>query len=426
MLARLTSRSAAGLIDVLLSPATLRRVGEPLFRVLGRRRHDHGIDRRSVRRILVMRLDEIGDVVLTSPFLRELRRMCPNAWITLVVKPATFNLVELCPYVNEILTYDWQTTGRAGRLRRQARLFSLAARRLWRRRFDLAIVPRWDTDAYCGVPLAYASGARWRVGYSESVCEHKQQLNRGYDQLLTHVLHDYTLRHEVEHNLGVLRCLGLDVESARLELWFDSEDNAFAELVLQSQVIRPTDFLIGFGPGAGWPKRMWPMSRFAELGASLLRECACQLIVVGGERERHLGEHLRRELGQGVINVVGRATLRQTAAVLQRCHLFVGNDSGPMHVAAAAGVPVVEISCHPLSGSPAESHSPTRFGPWGVPHRIVQPERSVGVCSETCEGDDAHCILGVSVAKVKEAVLALVASRHRIAVTVTQEPTRGS
>ena len=98
------------------------------------------------KHVLLVHLAEIGDVIMATPFLREMRRNLPNAWITLIVQPTVYNLLELCPYVNEIMTHDWNTLEPFKNLQRRGRAIRLALRHLIRRRFDLAIVPRWDRD----------------------------------------------------------------------------------------------------------------------------------------------------------------------------------------------------------------------------------------------------------------------------------------
>src|SRR5438552_1577954 len=99
-------------------------------------------------RILVIKPDEIGDVLLASAFLRELRNTFPKAWICLVVKPSVYNLVEYCPYINELTTYDWRSPRYLGRLQGSWRAFQFVRRRLRSLRFDMAIIPRWDADFY--------------------------------------------------------------------------------------------------------------------------------------------------------------------------------------------------------------------------------------------------------------------------------------
>jgi ADP-heptose:LPS heptosyltransferase len=403
---------ARHLVRFVTSPHVTYLVGEPTFWLLGMRGRTRKNDLSQVKRVLVVRLDEIGDVVLTTPFLRELRRNLPNAWITLVVKPAVHNLVELCPYANEVLTYDWSVSGSLAPLQRHWRVLRLAYCYLWSRHFDLAIVPRWDTDYYHATFVAYFSGAPWRVGHSANVNKHKQRLNRSFDRLLTHVLNDRTLRHEVEHNLDVIRFLGGTVQEQSLELWFGEEDEAFVEGVLKSQGVYPEDLLIAFAPGASAPRKMWPLPNFVEIGAWLKREYRARIVVVGGRGEEPLGQEIQRHLGDTAINVTGYTTLRQAGALLKGCHLYVGNCTGPLHLAAAAGVPVVEISCHPAGGSLLHANSPSRFGPWGVPHRVLQPEKALAPCREMCPATQAHCIRGVTVEQVKEAIGARLSERE--------------
>ncbi len=392
-------------VACLMSPQVAALFGEPFFYLKGMRHNGRKIDLSQVTRVLVVRLDEIGDVVMTTPLLRELRRNFPEAWITLVVKPEVHNLMELCPYVNEVLTYDWRVKGRFGLLGRHVRALRLAWSHLWQRRFDLAILPRLDADHYHGTFVAYFSGAQWRVGYSEHVIDHKRIANNGFDRLLTHPLHCNNLKHEVEHNLDVIRWLGGYVEEDQLELWLSQDDEDFAGQYLIGREVKSDDMLVGLAPGAQAPKRVWPADRFAELGLWLQQRYGAILLVVGGPGEEPLGEGLERRLGPKAVNAVGRTTLRQTAALLKRCRFFVGNDTGPMHMAAALGVPVVELSCHPKSGSPWSANSPSRFGPWGGRHKVLQPETPCPPCTKECVADHAHCILGITVEQVEQAVV---------------------
>lgn len=150
----------------------------------------------------------------------------------------------------------------------------------------------------------------------------------------------------------------------------------FAEQVLKYHGVHDDDTIIVFCLGAGTPKRMWPLLDFAELGAWLKRKYHVRILILGGLREKSLGQQLEQQLGKMIINVVGKATLRQTGAFLKRCHLYVGNDAGPMHLAVAAGVPVIEISCHPLDGSQWHPNSPKRFGPGSAASCVATPQRT--------------------------------------------------
>jgi heptosyltransferase-2 len=105
-----------------------------------------------------------------------------------------------------------------------------------------------------------------------------------------------------------------------------------------------------------------------------------------------------------VLNLAGRLTLRQTAALLGRCAIFVGNDSGPMHLAVTQGTAVIEVSCHPVDGPVDHANSPARFGPWQVESRVVRPAHHRAPCHSGCRVRWPHCILGVAVGDVERAV----------------------
>jgi ADP-heptose:LPS heptosyltransferase len=360
-------------------------------------------------RVLVVRLDQIGDMVLTTPFLRELRRNLPQASITLVVRPATHNLVELCPYADRVLAYAPPGWARRPSLLAIAHAERFARRHLRPARFDLAIAPRWDTDADYAVVMALLSGARWRAGYSERVTEDKHVLNRGLDRLLTHVCEGGADRHEATKNLDLVRFLGGSTDDDRLELWLGEADERFAEAFLARHGVRAGDPLLALAPGAGNPRRRWPAAGFGELAAWSRGHLGGFVLVVGGEEDEALGEEVRRRAGAHVINAAGRASLRETAALLKRCRLFVGNDAGPMHLAAASGLPVVAIFCHPRDGDPHHENSPLRFGPWGTGHVVVRPAGALAPCVGACSSTRAHCIGSVPAADVIAAVARLLA-----------------
>jgi len=339
-------------------------------------------------------LDEIGDVLLCTPFLRELRRSFPAAWITLVVKPGVWNLVEFCPHVNEVLALDRRTAGHP---------LWFAARHLWRRRFELAINPRRDIDLYNANLLSYLSGAPWRVGYAVAA---PGVGGSGRDQLLTTAAENNLAQHEVNHDLDLLRRIGGVVTDDSLEVWVTKTDELAADRLLGSRAVDPCEMPIALAPGAGWPVRIWPVENFLEL-ARRIRVAGMRTVVVGGPDAVPMGR-LMASLGDAVIDLSGVTTLRQTAAVLSRCRLFVGNDTGPMHLAAAVGLPVVEVSSFPRTGPRDHVNSPHRFGPWGVPAVVLQPDRPLPPCVDGCQASTAHCISQVEVDEVYAAVLGLL------------------
>lgn len=357
-----------------------------------------------VRRVVVLHPLEIGDVVMLTPFLRALRRLLPAARITLVVTPEVLPLVALCPHVDSVQPYDQKMRPAWRPLRLPGRAWA-TARRLAALEgpFDLALMPRYLEDNCYATFLAYWSGARWRVGYSERFSDRKRLLNRGFDRLLTHALDAPPLQHDVLSALDLLRFLGGAVEDGALELWWDEADEAAALSLLRGGGAGPGDRLVALCPTGGHSTlKQWPIENFARLGQWLQSQDA-RVILVGGPGDAALGEFLALALGAGVINVTGRTTLRGLAALLARCRCFVGNDAGPMHIAAAVGVPTVA-----LFGSSCRQ----RFGPWGSGHAALSRELPCSPCGRghtpyrcrTCIYDRPECLHGLTVEEVQAAV----------------------
>ena len=389
----------------------VRLFGEPFFWFTGKRRKGQTIKLSEVKRLLIIRLDEIGDVVMTTPLLREFRRNLPDAWITLVVNPAVRNIVERCPYVNEVLTFDGTVPisehspllSNDSLRELHTRALQFARRNLWKREFDLAVLPRWDSDYYHGTFLAYFSGAPWRLAHADNVGR-LPQTYRGLSSLLTHVLEGDPPRHEVQRNLQLINLLGGQVESESLELWLEEADGAFADEVLKSHSVAPDDLLIAFCIGSRIPKKIWPTGNFVDLAGWMAETYRARIVLVGGPCDVESGYEFQEMLAQPTINMIGKTTLRQAAALLQRCGFYVGNDSGPMHISAALGKPVIEVCCHPANGSLAHHNSHRRFGPWAVPQIVFQPEVALSPCVDECAAQSAHCIAGIGVEQVKREV----------------------
>ena len=394
------------------SPQFARAAGRPLYQLAGREAKQEKINLREVRHVLVLRLDEIGDVTLTSGFLRELRKnLAPDTKVTLVVKPATFNLVEHCPHVDEVLIFDWSARGRFAPLRLHGRALRFAEQHLWKRRFDLAVTPRWDADYYHASFLAYFSGAARRVAYSERVNSHKARLNADYDRLFTHLITDGVEKHEVEHNLDVLRFLGGTVQDDRLEVWATAEDHQFAEDMLRKLEIHEAEPLMAFGPSGGNSiLKQWPVQHFIALGKELHAEFDARFLILGGPGEEALGSEIAEGIGAAACNLAGNTTLRQMAALLRCCRLYVGNDAGPMHISAAARTPVVALF---------GSSCPHRFRPWGDGHVVVTNELPCRPCVQPehrdrcaqCIYEKPLCLHDLSVEAVGKAARGLMAQR---------------
>jgi heptosyltransferase-2 len=383
-------------------------LGEPAFRWLRLRKGSTPAAFGDCQRVLVIRLDEIGDLALFSPFLREFRRSFPRMRVSLVVKPLVRDLMRDCPYIDELLLFDprprdWPIEPIGLHLR----AVCFAARRLWPRRFDAAIVPRRGHDYYYANQIAYLSGAGQRIGHRASEASSSSSL-------LTKIVDVVPVAHEVTQNLNFLRALGGEARDDSLELWPSKEDRAFAVRLLNDHGITRGESPVALFPGASARHKVWPVDFFRDLSYRLYHLMGLRTVVIGGQAEVEAARAICRE-GQGAcVNLAGKTTLTQSTAVLRQCALYVGNDSGPKHLAAASGIPVVEVSPIPIGASDCDTNSPARFGPWKVASRIVRPARPLPPCPpDGCRATVPHCIRQVSVDDVFRAVNSLLARAER-------------
>jgi len=282
----------------------------------------------------------------------------------------------------------------------------MAKAKLWARRFDLAVLPRREFDLTYSAFLVFFSQAPWRLGYTEHVNARKHRMNPGADKLLTNALTPRRdCQHEVNYNLDILRFLGGEPEDDRTELWTSAEDEAFADRLLgpaDSDAGVPT---VALAPGSSSRLRRWPADKFAALVHSLSQAGDCRFVVVGTQDEQELGAAIAANAGN-VLDLVGKTTLRECAAILRRCTVVVANDSGPMHIAAAIGAKVVA-----LYGSTCEH----RFGPW-KDHTVVTLNYPCRPCNQghvidscrTCIFDRPRCLTELSVDRVLAAVKPLL------------------
>lgn len=356
-----------------------------------------------VRRVLVGRMDGIGDMILTLPLLAEIRRLLPNARVTVITSPKCASLLRGTEWVDEVLVLRHSVKGIHGKLSRWA-AWLRACREIGRQSPpDLAIFPRWDVDPSFITALGYLTGSRWRLGYTERTTPAKSTLNRGVDTLLTH---SYTAscRHEASVNTGILNGLGLAERESAISLTLSDAEKGRADAWLRERGLADTTALIALGVAANEPKRQWPIDSYVEALAPLVAASRLRVIVFGGPSEARQAEELCAKLPGACFDATGCGDLRDTAALLARCTLYVGNNSGPMHLAALMKVPVVYISSHSATGLPTDHDSDFRFGPSHVPYTCLQPATPLEGCAGGCTSRVAHCICQVSPKLVTETI----------------------
>ncbi len=314
----------------------------------------------SVKKILVMRYRFIGDTILTVPFLRNLRRAEPDAFIAWMVAPVSSDIVRGVPYVDELIEWDPATIHADSRGTHRAFHAKFGfIRELRAKRFDKVYVLKRSLSSAL---IAWLSGARERIGFDTE--------GRGF--LLTKRVPYRHDRHEVQNFLEVLRSDGIAVTDDFLEVWTTPGEEAAARALLENEGVSPSETLAAIHPFSAVVERGWPLENFAELAAALAKS-GCRVLVLGGPGDGERFGRVRHLFGENTVTLVGKSTLRETAAILKKTSLFVGNDSGLMHVAAAAGTPMVAIF---------GPQSPVKFGPWSGSAKVLYKEFPCSPCRQ--------------------------------------------
>ena len=370
---------------------------------------------------LVVRLDSLGDVVMTTPLFRALKAAFPRSRCTVAVQRSYKSLLATNPHIDEILTlpvieWPWLPQG----LRRLLAALIFYWAHLRKRHFDFAISPRWDADEHLATLLCVLSNAGSRVGYSEHATAVKQQMNRGFDGAFDVCLPPGPVQHEVLRTLAVAARVGAPSCDGRLDIHVTAHDRRRADQLLDK--VPASAMLVALGIGAQSPGRRWPPKRYAETIAKLNRlQRVCPVIVCS---EPEFGDALKlaRLLPQPAVIVSGEQ-LRRVCAVLERCELFIGNDSGCAHLAAAMGCKTLVISRHPRNGDRNHFNSPARFAPYGRQVRVLQPTAGLEGCRQACVLPSPHCILQISSDEAFAAAHQFLVRRRDPAVMVPAQVT---
>jgi heptosyltransferase-2 len=339
------------------------------------------LDVGGIRRICIFATSGVGNLIMLTPMIRTLRSGIPDARITVVVSPnGAKDVLEGGDLVDEVVVLDSKR-----KLRK--------IRDDWP---DLAIAA--THRGFMRAKRAFRTGAIYRLGFRY---DHGEKLDTGF--LFTHAVPLDGSKHEVEQGLDLIRQLGIP-EIRQLYMHIDNEDRSIAGKILQNAGVQEGDILIGIhvvpgpsDPERGW--RCWPIDRFAQLGDVTTANYNAKLIIVGGQAEVPAANEVANSMERKPIILAGKASLRQTAAVIEKCRLFISSDTGPMHVAAAVGVPVVCIF------GPT---SPSKHGPYGDNCFVVESDLPCRPCHEPhspkpeCESLD--CLRAITVDIVMDTV----------------------
>ncbi len=306
----------------------------------------------SVSRILLIRVDHIGDIIMSTAVISPLRKAFPGAKIDFVVAPGGAELIKNDPDIDRVITFDpsWFNRKRPANLPDQIRdVFSLAGIAK-EGKYDVAIDLRGDIRHIFSLFLA---GVKCRIGYGIT----------GGGFLLTHRLPYGAVMHETDRNMALLRPLGIECAAPEIRLSFPGEDARKADLLLQRSGIEGRYAVLH--PVPGHFTKEWDMEKFMRVARYVSEEKGLIPVVVGSEADSGL---MRKALDQAdtkLLDLSGRTTLPVLAGVLSGASLFIGVDSAPAHIAAAEGIPAVVL----FSGV----NDPDQWAPRGRNVRVVYP-----------------------------------------------------
>ena len=357
-----------------------------------------------IPRILVVRLDGIGDCVLTLPLLDALRHRFPASRITVLVSPAAQTLFEGHPSVDEVLTLR---TLRHSSLPRFARTLIEALHTWWTtlrgREFDIAINPRWDADVYLASFLCATTRAAVTAGFDDATSPYKARVNRGFHNTWTVRVPAGPTQHEVLHGLALANALGCHrAQPAPPQLRISDSQAESASAWLNPGNRIP----VALGLPAAEVRRRWTTDGYLTCLRQLDRHAKILPVLFADDETAPDAHRLSDAFPEA--RIAHRLPLAQTAAILSQCALFIGSDSGLGHIASAAGCPTLTLSPHPANGDPAHPNSPLRFRPFDPAARVLQPPIGLPGCESACLSLQQHCITQITPDQVTAAALELL------------------
>ncbi|WP_188055209.1 glycosyltransferase family 9 protein [Oryzomonas rubra] len=353
------------------------------------------------RELLILRPDNIGDVVLFSGCLEHIRRLYPDYRITLAVQPHIVNLVELCPWVDRVTGVRVR---RRGRSLLSAPIQAVARgvdrlRSVFGNRYEVVLFPLKSPDPDQLVLLSNHAAPEvfGLTGCCVNAPEGGYPAALAPDKLCTHV-HDISgadpWRHELATNLEYLEFLGSPVKDVRdigPVVWLSDADHAFSRF--KDSAPSP---IVGVFPCSFDPRKNWGLDNYVNWAKSL--EMVGTFVIFGAAADRNMASALADSLHEArpsvaVINMVGQTTLRQLAAGIGTCDILFSVDSAGLHLGIAAGIPTVGIMGGWHFG---------RFAPWGDParHRIITHHLPCFGCNLMCHRQRHECLHAVTPSEV--------------------------
>ncbi len=330
------------------------------------------------KRILVSRTDRIGDVLLSTPVFEALRKKYPFAYIAALVSPYAQDIVRGNPFIDEVIIYDKD--------REHKSILSSLKFALWlkAKKFDLALILHPINRMHL---IAYFAGIKRRVGYD-------RKLGVFLNDRIKHTK-QFGAKHEMEYALDLVRHLGIESEGILPYMPISKDSQEKADQILINAGVGRDDKVLIIHPSASCPSKIWPTERFAGVCDVLMEKYNFKVLVIASSKDYGLAEQVVKAMKHQAVNLAGKTSVGDLAALLKKSALFISNDSGPVHIAWVVGTPVIAIF-----GRGQKGLSPLRWGPRGLPDRILHKQVGCIECLAHNCIKDFECLKSIDAAEV--------------------------
>jgi lipopolysaccharide heptosyltransferase II len=316
----------------------------------------------SARRILAVRLDNLGDVLVTTPAFHAIKQSLPEASLTLLASPVGAQAGYLNPDIDDVIIYQapwmdaWQTLPQEGEREQEM------IRTLRDRGFDAAII--FTSFRQSSLPAAY-------LCYLADIPLRLAASVDGPGSLLTtRHKHPDRMMHEVERGIDLVSAVGLGTDDLDLVLKVPEQERRQATGVVEGA--RSRGPVVAIHPGCSMPARTYPWEMYVEVADLLVERLGASILLTGADDERDLVERICEQMCQPAVSLAGELSFATLCAVIEAADLTVTNNTGPMHIAAAVQTPVVALF--------ALTNPPEQWGPWRVPHRQLYHDVPCRIC----------------------------------------------
>jgi predicted lipopolysaccharide heptosyltransferase III len=347
---------------------------------------------KTISRVLIVQLGDIGDVVSATPAFRAVREGYPQAVLAVLVRESFGGLLEDDPQIDRIFEVRRKRGPLFDRMLEPLRLIH----QLRRQRFDLVLDLRGDDR---GAYLSFATGAPFRAALHYG---HQVWRDPFYTHLAEPVPPTERIYGAAYQSLRVVNEFGIDTADHTPRIYVSGESLQRANRLLEDQKAPGgTRGTVTINPFARWKYKEWDNGKWVEVIRWLRKEKGYLPVIVGSREEQEAAAQLVAGAGEGVVDLAGRTSLKELAALLSLSAFHVGVDSAAPHIAAAVGTPTITL------------YGPTDWRDWapaGERHRVIQPERDCVPCREKgCRGEGrSECLEELGAEEVKEMIQAFI------------------